>query len=164
MDYSEFVHALRSASIFDLYRLRAAISQQLDNPDRIEDVRARLKPGMVVDYFDETENRLIKATVIELNRTRLVVANQEDGKRWSIKFCMVNLAGVPVDIHPASTQQPLDRSSLRVGDMIGFRDKQNREKFGRIHDLNQKTVSVVTTNGERWRVGYRFLFTVLEAG
>lgn len=162
MDYSQILHALQSASLFDLYRLRVAIEQQLDNPERVEQVRGRLQPGMTVDYFDEAQNRLVKADVVELNRTRLVVENHSDRKRWSIRFCSVNLDSVPVELHPLSAQQPLDRSLLQVGDLVGFRDRQNRERYGRIHDLNQKTATILTNRGERWRVAYVYLFKVLD--
>jgi hypothetical protein len=50
--------------------------------------------------------------VIELNRTRLVVQNLSDGKRWSIRFCTVNLDHVPTDIRPGperAAEQPFDR-------------------------------------------------------
>lgn len=162
MDYTQILHALQSATLFDLYRLRVAIEQQLDNPARIEQVRAQLRPGMTITYFDDAKNRPVKASVVELNRTRLVVENHEDGKQWSIRFCMVNLDDVSVELHPVSAQQPLDRSLLQVGDLVGFRDKQNREKYGRVHDLNQKTATIITNAGERWRVAYAFLFKVLD--
>ena len=38
-------------------------------------VRRNLRPGMKISYFDEVQNRLIKATVRELHRTRLFVEN-----------------------------------------------------------------------------------------
>ena len=132
MNYSYFLHEMQNASLFDLYRLRVVISQQLDNPERIEKVKARLRPGMKIEYFDETENRPVQATVLELNRTRLLVQNLSDGKRWSIRFCSVNLDRVVTDIRPAPEQRTLDRTLLHVGDQIGFRDRQNRELYGRI--------------------------------
>ncbi len=162
MDYTHILQELQSASLFDLYRLRVAIDQQLDHPARVEAVRARLRPGTTIRYFDERENRLVEATVLELNRTRLLVENREDRKRWSILFCFVNLDDVPVDLSPGSTQKPLDRSLLRVGDRVGFRDRQNREQYGHVVSLNPKTAAVLTNSGHRWRVAYEFLFRVLD--
>src|SRR5215207_3063852 len=83
MDYTFIISELRAASLFDLFRLRAALSQQLEDPDLITQVRSRLRPGMLISYFDEAQNRLIKATVIELHRTRLLVENRQDLERWS---------------------------------------------------------------------------------
>lgn len=162
MDYTQILEAMRTASLFDLFRLRAAIDQELDNPARIEKVRAQLRPGMTISYFNENENRLIKATIDELHRTRLLVVNIEDKKLWSIRFGSVNLEGVPVDLHPVSSQQPLDRTLLKVGELVGFRDKQNREMYGIVRDLNQKSAAIITNSGERWRVAYQLLFKVLD--
>src|SRR5215204_4905094 len=80
MDYTSVIDELRSASLFDLYRLRAALTLQLEDPARIDQVRARLRPGMAVTYFDEAQNRLVEARVRELHRTRLLVENRQGGE------------------------------------------------------------------------------------
>src|SRR3954470_21402513 len=98
MDYTFIIDELRSASLFDLFRLRAALSQQLEDPQRIDQVRRRLRPGMLISYFHERQNRLIKATVIELHWTRLLVENRQDRERWSIPFGAVNIDGAETDI------------------------------------------------------------------
>ena len=164
MDYSFIISELRSATLFDLYRLRAALSQQLEEPERIQQVRSRLRPGMLISYFDEAQNRLIKATVIELHRTRLLVENQHDHQRWSIPFGAVNIDGVETDIRAAAAEQrALDRSRLKVGDAVGFRDRQNQDKYGRVVGLNQKTATILTSDNQKWRVAYQFLFPVIES-
>ena len=164
MDYSFIISELRSATLFDLYRLRAALSQQLEEPERIQQVRSRLRPGMLISYFDEAQNRLIKATVIELHRTRLLVENQHDNQRWSIPFGAVNIDGVETDIRAAAAEQrALDRSRLKVGDAVGFRDRQNQDKYGRVVGLNQKTATILTSDNQKWRVAYQFLFPVIES-
>lgn len=164
MDYTFIVSELRSASLFDLYRLCAALSQQLEDPDRIEQVRSRLRPGMLISYFDETQNRLIEAKVRELHRTRLLVENQQDKKLWSIPFGAVNIDGVETDLRVvAGEQQTLDRSRLKVGDAVGFRDRQNQDKYGRVLGLNQKTATILTSDNQKWRVSYQFLFPVIDS-
>jgi|SRR5579872_965892 len=162
MDYSRIIDELQSASPFDLYRLRVAIDQQLDRPERIEQIRARLRPGMHINYFDEAANRLVPATIIELNRTRLVVENHADQKRWSIRFCAVNIDGADPDVRRGPAQKKLDRRLLRVGDTVGFQDRNGRERYGRIIGLNQKTATIMTNTGERWRVAYAYLFLVMD--
>jgi len=102
MDYTFIIDELRAASLFDLFRLRAAITLQLEDPQRIEQVRGRLRPGMKISYFDEAQNRLIEARVRELHRTRLLVENQQDKKLWSIPFGAVNVDGVETDIRGVS--------------------------------------------------------------
>lgn len=94
-------------------------------------------------------------------RTRLVVVNLHDRKRWSILFAHVNLENVPVDL-PSNAQQPLDRSTLKVGDEVSFPDRQGREKYGIVKGLNPKTAAVLTRDGENWRVAYVHLQRVLD--
>ncbi len=57
MDYTFIISELRSASLFDLFRLRAALSQQLEAPDRIEQVRSRLRPGLLIRRGEESADR-----------------------------------------------------------------------------------------------------------
>jgi transcription termination factor Rho len=164
MDYTFIIDELRAASLFDLFRLRAALSQQLEDPQRIDQVRRRLRPGMPISYFDEAQNRLIEATVIELRRTRLLVENRHDNQRWSIPFGAVNIDGVDTDIRAVATEpQALDRSRLKVGDAVGFRDRQNQDKYGRVVALNQKTATIITQDNQKWRVAYQFLFPVIAS-
>jgi hypothetical protein len=95
-------------------------------------IQRRLRPGMLISYFDEAQNRLIKALVLELHRTCLLVENRLDNQRWSIPFGAVNIDGVDTDIRAiAPEQRALDRSRLKVGDAVGFRDRQNHDKYGR---------------------------------
>ena len=163
MDYTSVIDELRSASLFDLYRLRAALTLVLEDPGRIEQVRARLRPGMALTYFDEAQNRLVEATIRELHRTRLLVENRRDGELWSIPFGAVNVEGVETDLRVgAAGSHGLDRSRLAVGDAVGFRDRQNQDMYGRVLALNQKTATILTGDGQRWRVAYQFLFPVID--
>ncbi len=163
MDYTFIISELRSASLFDLFRLRAALSQQLEDPERIAQVRSRLRPGMPISYFDEAQNRQIEARVLELHRTRLLVENRHDKGRWSIPFGAVNIDRVETDIRAGAEQRAIDRSQLKVGDAIGFHDRQNQDKYGRVVALNQKTATILTTDNQKWRVAYQFLFPVIDS-
>ncbi len=163
LDYQRVITEVAPASLFELYTLRAAISRLLDDPERIEQVRARLRPGMRVRYFDEAEYRLVEATVIELKRTRLLVENVHDQQRWSILFSAVSLDAGDVAPPPDSPRPAPGPFSWKVGDQVGFRDRQNREVYGRILSLNPKTATVLTSSGQRWRVAYSYLFPVIDA-
>lgn len=163
MDYTSIIEQLRSAALFDLFRLRAALTMQLEAPARIEQVRARLRPGLPISDFDEAQNRLIEATVIELHRTRLLVENRKDLERWSIPFGAVNIEGVETDIRTAAAQQALGRSRLKVADTVGFRDRQNQDRYGQVLALNQKTATILTSDQQRGRVAYQFLFPVIDS-
>jgi hypothetical protein len=161
MDYSKIVDDLKQASLFDLYRLGVAINQQLDNPQRLDEIKKRLNPGRMIYYFDPVENRLIEAKIIRLKRTQLLVKNVLDQKEWIIPVYWVNLDGENTDII-APSKKGLDKSQLKVGEIVGFLDKQNNDVHGEIVRLNQKTVTIRTHMNTEWRVGYRWLYLVID--
>ena len=162
MDYSEILHALQDASPFDLYRLRMGIDGMLDQPERMLPIKRQMRPGMSISYFSGRENRQVDALVEEVQRTCVYARDKADGKRWSIPYYAINLAGVDTDIHPQQGQKRLDKNQLKVGESVGFHDREHRERYGSILQLNQKTASILTTEGTRWRVAYSLLFKVMD--
>ena len=56
----------------------------------------------------------------------------------------------------------LDKSQLKVGDMVGFQDNQNNDVYGKIIRLNQKTATIKTNTNSEWRVGYEWLYEVID--
>jgi hypothetical protein len=161
MDFSKIIEELNKASSFDLYRLKVAINQQLENPSRLSEIKRSLKPGQKISYFDETENRLIEAHVIEIKRTQLLVQNINDQQRWKIPLYFVNLDKVDTDII-GPPRMGLDKSQIKVGDLVGFQDKQNNDVYGKIIRLNQKTATIMTNTNTKWRVAYGFLHIILD--
>jgi len=161
MDYSKVIDALKQASLFDLYRLSVAINHQLENPQRVDEIKKRLKPGQVIRYFDPTANRLIEANLIGLKRTQLLVENTHDRQQWTIPVYWVNLDEVNTDIS-ISPKTGLEKSQLSVGDIVGFPDKQNNDVHGEIIRLNQKTATIRTNANTEWRVGYQWLYLVID--
>lgn len=161
MDYSKIIEELKQASLFDLYRLSVAINQLLEDPRRLSEIKKCLRSGQNISYFDETENRLIEAKVIKLMRTRLLVENIDDQQRWEIPLYYVNLDEVNTDII-GSSKMGLDKSQLKVGDLVGFQDKQNNDVHGKIIRLNQKTATIKTNTDTEWRVGYEWLYVVIN--
>jgi hypothetical protein len=160
MNYAAILEALGQASLFQLYRLSAAINNQLDDPVRIAAVKRALRVGQTVRWFDSTENRLVEARLLQINRTRAEVQNLVDGKHWTIQFYLIDLDGQDVAI-PPQQRRVLDRNSLRVGDRVGFRDRQGRERFGQVAKLNQKSASV-RVDAMVWRVSYGLLMPVID--
>ena len=162
MDYTTIVNELKNASLFDLYRLRIAIDQQLDNPEKIKEIKRHLKIGDQISYFDSKENRQIEATLLEFKRSNVLVRNRHDQVRWTIPFYFINLDHVDTDIHSNSQQQGLEKSQLKVGDTVGFRDRDNQERYGRIVKLNPKTASLLVDERYKWRVAYQLLFSIID--
>jgi len=161
MDYSRIINDLKQASLFDLYRMSIAINQQLENPQRVDEIKKRLHPGQMICYFDPIENRLIDAKVIRLKRIQLLVENIHDQKKWVIPVYWVNLDEENTDI-TASPKKRLDKSQLKVGEIVGFLDKENNDVRGEIVRLNQKTATIRTDLKTEWRVGYQWLYLVVD--
>jgi hypothetical protein len=162
MDYSKIMNEMDKASLFDLYRLKIAICKELDNPERIEQMRRMIKAGDAIRYFDGNENRLIEAEVLEIKRTRVLVQNKHDMKRWDIPFYMINVEGVSVDIVRPKKNRGIDRHEIRIGDWVGFRDKANNNLRGKVIHTNPKTVTLLVEPNQKWRVAYSLLHSIID--
>jgi hypothetical protein len=160
MNYAEILAALDEASLFQLYRLNAAIGNQLDDPKRVRAVKQALRVGQTVRWFDSVDNRLQEAKLLRINRTRAEIQNLGDGKRWSIPFCQIDLDGADVTI-ATQKRQTIDRCRLSVGDRVAFKDRDGLERFGEVVKLNNKTASV-QVGTLRWRVSYGLLAPVID--
>ncbi|MCU7918628.1 MAG: hypothetical protein KZQ95_09750 [Candidatus Thiodiazotropha sp. (ex Epidulcina cf. delphinae)] len=159
MDYNLILSELQQASMFDLFRLQAAIGKLLDDPARLIVIKRALRPGMEITYFHEQGNRLVPARVLQIRKTRAAVQDLETGKRWTIPLYMINLENQDTDITP--NQQGVDRLSLRIGDTVGFAGREGQELFGAIIKLNPKRAKIQTEKGI-WAVPYSMLFPVID--
>jgi len=162
MDYSTVMSELDDASLFDLYRLNVAIRKELDDPRRIEEVKRMIKEGDIISYFEDSENRLIQAEVIELKRTRVLVRNKHNMKRWTIPFYMVNVEDVATDITHPTTTKGMNRNEIRIGDLVGFRSKSNKNVRGKVMRINPKTVTLFVEPNQKWRVSYSILYPIID--
>ena len=66
MNYTKILEELNQASLFDLHRLQSAIYQELVNPTRINLIKAQLKIGQSISYFDPQANDLIDAVILKI--------------------------------------------------------------------------------------------------
>ncbi len=155
MDYTAIITELNKASLFDLYRLNVAIHQQLNDPIRLSLIKNHLKVGQLISYFDLTENRLIKATIIQLKTTKVLIENQHDGGQWNITYYSINIDNLDIDIN-LKAKQKTNKNHIKVGDHVCFKDKQGNELFGEVIKLNPKTAGVLVGNTQ-WRVAYSLL-------
>ncbi len=159
MNYNLLLSELEQASTFELFRLQAAISTLLDDPNRIAAIKRKLHPGMEISYFHEQENRLVTARLLEVRKTRAAIQESRSGKRWTIPLYMINLEQSNIDLTPQ--KQGVERLSLRIDDRVGFRGKNNEEHFGTVIKLNPKRakIQVGTTI---WSVPYSMLFSIID--
>ena len=161
MNFSDVLKALSQASAFELYRMRAAIDRVLDEPRWLLAIQARLQIGQPVAYFDARANTLRRGQVLELRRKQVVVLDKDDGRRWLIPYVAINVDGADVEIREQK-QQGLGRNEVAVGEVVGFVDRNQQQRSGRIIRLNDKTVTV-HCGQQQWRVAYSFLHRVLDS-
>ncbi len=163
MDYTRILNELKEASLFDLFRLNAAISLLMDDPQRLQLIKRKLKINSQVTYFDKVANKLIPATILEIRRTTVLLSNYPDGKQWVIPLYMLNIDSVNTDIHkPANQKIGINKTQLKIGDMVGFTDQNNVDQYGEVIRLNQKTATIMINGRSQWRVSYKLLFAVMD--
>lgn len=161
MDYTEVFNQIKKASLFDLYRLNVSIRNEMENPERIKQLRQAFKEGDTVTYFDQKTNALISAIIIQKNLKYVQVKKLEDQAVWNIPYYLLNIDNVNVDIH-AYKNEKLSRNHLKVGDCVGF-NHDGQPIFGAIIRLNPKTVTLITPKHQRWRAYYHSLFRVIDS-
>lgn len=159
-DVTEILEKLEQASPFELWRLTQTIDAMLKDPVRVHDVRSRLRVNQGVVYFDTRENKEIQATIVEIHRTNVLVKNCDDGKLWHIPFYMLKIERGDKDRD--TPLQKIDRSTLKVGDQVGFLNRSSQIICGKVTKLNPKAAEVTLPTGEHWRVHYHALFPILE--
>ena len=76
MNYTEILHALKKANLFDLYRLSVAIRHEMENPAHIEKLRQHFTIGDTITYFDEGTNSLQPAVVLK-KKLKIAVSIQK---------------------------------------------------------------------------------------
>jgi len=126
------IKELESASSFELFRLKIAIENELERAERIRDIKKRIKIGMKINYFDDETNNLVDAVITDIRRTKLSVKNDIDGKIWNMPFHFLNLDKTAVDIEASNKVGNLTKNQLKVGQMIGFIDRDNNDLYGEI--------------------------------
>jgi hypothetical protein len=161
-DVNSIFKQLESLSLFELNRLRSAISIALEDPDKNQSIKNHLKVGMKITYFSSNKNSLIEATVVDIRKTRASVVNTDDGVKWNISFYLINLQGIDVNIVPKRSFGGLDRNSLKVGDHVGWHSKLGYELYGVIEKLNPKKALIHLGDGQQWTVSYPLLFLVMD--
>ncbi len=160
MDFTRTLKELQEASAFDLFRLRAAIDRVLDQPGWMSAVQARLRVGQNIDYFDPQTNRAHKGQLLEKRRKQAVVLDLETQKRWLVAYAAINLDGADIEIRDQPVKG-LGRNSVAIGEVVGFVDKHQQQRSGRIVRLNDKTVTI-QVGPQQWRVSYALLHRVVD--
>ncbi|WP_297456933.1 MULTISPECIES: hypothetical protein [Pseudomonadota] len=160
MNFTEVLEALKRASGFELYRLSAAIDRMLCDPKWIIAIRRVLHVGQQVEYFDEKDNRLCTGRVLELRQKTVLLQRLDTSQRWLMPYTSINLGGIDAAIRD-NPDRGLSRQEVAVGDIVGFLDREQRLRSGKIIRINDKTVTIVSQN-QRWRVPYALLHRIVD--
>jgi hypothetical protein len=113
-----------------------------------------------VNYFYDRDNREYAATVIKCAPKTVSVQRHVDQVVWKLPYYMLNLHSRPVEIRE-DERTGLTRQQLAIGELVGFKDKEQQDRVGKIIRLNDKTVTL-DCDGTKWRVSYRLLQRIIE--
>lgn len=160
--YDQLMSFLKNASLFEIYRVSHAIRNELENPQRIFATKEKLKEGSYIEYFEPKTQQFIRARLIKKNQKNVLVQNSCDMKQWQIPYHLLKIDSREFDFKNPE-KKGLHKNELGVGQWVGFTNSRNGETIvGRIQSLNQKTVSLITPQGGRWRVSYALLYTIID--
>lgn len=160
MNYAAVLEALRQATDFELFRLRAAIDRALADPRRVNATRRRVRRGQHVEYFDPRTNRLHNGLVLEMRNSTVIVQDAERILHLQLDYAALNLDGADVAIRERGNAG-ISRQEVAVGDAVGFQDRDGNQRRGIVQRLNDKTVTL-DCDGHRWRVGYALLHRMID--
>ncbi|MBK9440769.1 MAG: hypothetical protein IPN53_05380 [Comamonadaceae bacterium] len=161
MNFSDVINSLNQASAFDLYRMQAAIARVLDDPKWLQAIQARIQVGQEVSYFSVKTNTLKRARVMELRRKQAILRDLDDAESWIIDYAAINLDGADVQIREHKPQG-LGRNEVAIGETVGFLDRDQQQRTGKVIRLNDKTVTL-QCGGSQWRVAYSYLHRVFDS-
>ena len=156
MEYATILEKLQEISAFDLYRLHTAIGIMLDDPNRIFQIKKRIQPGDQVEYFEASTHRAVKARVLNFQRSRVLVENLEDKRKFSIPYYALN-----ADIAPQNSDSGIHKSDINTGQMLGFIDRDGQQRQGKVVEINNNTLTLETSQGV-WRINFTQVFKLIE--
>jgi hypothetical protein len=160
MDFTEVLRLLQNASIYDLYRLKVAIQNEMERPEKIFALRQCFTEGDQISYFNAVTNTLSKARVLEKKQKYVLAEDLTDHKTWKVPYYMINLSEKNSEIYPQHREK-LTKNHLKVGEFAGFK-YDGKQYIGVIQKLNLKTVNLKTRDHKNYRVPYGLLFKVIE--
>ena len=160
LSYSQFVEAIRSASAFDLYRLKCAIDVEMESPQKLQVIKSQLIVGQKTAYFDREKNRCVDCVIRKISRSKVYVYDLEQQIEYRMPYFMLNLDSDDATIE-FKKEQKMTKNQLATGDLVGFVHK-GIEHYGQVIKLNPKSASVMTTKNSCWKVSYGFLFRIYD--
>ena len=158
---ADWLPSLKQASSFDLYRLRALINDEIDNPKRQARLLQSLYVGQDLHYYDDITRQQKPCKVTKIYQKYVGIIDLQEQRAYKIPPYMLNLEGKSVDEHLPPGEQ-VDRHQIKVADTVSFLNKSGEAIQGKVIRLNNKTVSLLCTDGCKWRVSYSFIQSVMK--
>jgi len=155
MNFTSIMEELEKASLFDLYRLHHAIANEIDNPNKIQQIKNSLHKGQIVSHYNGRLNKLEDIEIITMNKNNCVVRQLSDDKLWTSPYASINIDNIDIDIG-VNQKKGLKKSQIAIGEILTFIDNDNNQRYGKVIRLNQKSVTLMV-NDQKWRVGYGLL-------
>ena len=162
MQIQSVFEELESASDFELFRLKSAIQMVLEDPERTQKLKHKIRLGMKVDYFCTERNLSIPCMVLKVGRSRVDIQENDTLKRWSIPFYHLNLDQIETELVSLKTKG-MSKAEISIGCTVGFIDsRDNNEYIGQVTKLNPKRVVILVDN-TTWNVPYSLLFPIISS-
>lgn len=161
------LEALNRATSLELFQLSAVIERLLADPRRILAVRKDLHLGQTVRFLDWRDGQMRSGKVVALKDAQLVIHEHASRREWKLPYAAIEPPPVGAT-PPQPTQPPVPqpsrpkRGDLRCGEKVAFEDRYLQTQVGTIVRINERTATIDTGDGTRWRVGFALLRHVLD--
>lgn len=161
MNFNEITKLLKSATQFDIWQINRVTYDLLNDENKINDIKRKLRISMEITYLDFASLKFIDATILEIRKHKVLVKNKHDNRDWLIYIFSINVDNL-TDI--LTYRNGKSKINFKINDHVGWISQKmyNNEIFGTIIKLNPKKAKVRTTNGELWTVPYSMLFPILD--
>ncbi len=164
---SKLLDVLNQASSLELFRLSTVIDRLLADPRRIIAIRQPLLLGQTVRFFNPQTGDLQDGRIRAMADRQVTIEQQNTRVLWKLPYAAIEPAlvrsGPKVGPSMSAKVAVPDRADFRRGDHVSFEDRYLQVHIGRIVRVNSRTATV-EGDGQSWRVPFRLLRAVLDAG
>ncbi len=159
-DFQTIINKLQELSPYQLYRLSIWIDNEINRPQKIQEMRNKFKIRDRLQWFDRQDNNCKNCIVLKKNRTQVFIQS-EDSARWNIPYYFLNLENIQTILPISHTK--LTKNDFSVGEDVEFNHDGN-QYVGKIVRLNTKTAPIrVAEHSGLWRVTYHCLSKLIDS-
>ena len=158
-DLQLVINKLQELSIHELYRLSNWIQNEINQPQKIQEIRNNFKVGDRLLWFDDRHNAYIHGVVLAKKRTQ-VILQSDDLMTWKIPYYLLNLESINATL--PINHKKLTKNDFKINEMVEFTHDRIIHN-GNIIRLNHKTATIrVGTHVGLWRVSYNCLSKLID--